>query len=136
MAESSGSPSKQLTESTVRVVVKQAPLAFDHGFKGRGMVSLVEESPLSVMSDPQGARGRHFAKRYFLRVEGFRVMPSMGQSADDPLYLYVMREHLTAAQVSRDWSLVDGALVNTSIRIRALHDTTDSELVLFDQVTK
>jgi hypothetical protein len=129
-----GPVTKPLVEPTVRVVVKRAPLVFGHGHKGRGTVSLVEQSPLSVMGDPQVARGRHFAKRYFLRVEGFRVKPTVGHAADDPLYLYVLRESLAATQVSHEWSLVDGALVNASLRVRALHDTTDSELVLFDQV--
>ena len=120
-------------EPTVRVVVKTAPLHFASGVKGRGTVSLIEESPVSVLGNA-AATGRHFAKRFFLLFEGFRIFPGTHHSSDDPLYCYVMRDPVDAAQVRRDWAIVDGSLQSANAAIRALKDTSDSEIVLFDQV--
>jgi len=117
-------------EKAVRVIIKTAPLVF-RGMKGRGAVSLVEETPMSVMGDTK-ASGRHYKKKFHLQVTGFRVFPGVEKTADDPLYIYLMREKMNRAQVLSDWQLTDGKLVSTNPALRAAHDTTDSEILLLD----
>lgn len=119
--------------NTIRVVIKTAPLTFKH-IKGQGEVSLIEESPISVLAD-KGSTGRHFKKKYHLKVDGFKIFPSDNKLCDDPMYLYLIRDNLSVAQVNMGWILnEDGGLVSSSIAVRQLYsNTADSELVLFDQ---
>lgn len=123
-------------EATVKMVVKQASLQFARGLIGQGTVSLIEEYPLRLAG--KEATGRHFEKKYFLRIEGFRVTPGTLSNGDVPLYLYTFREPLTQAQARNPWNLTLGlggeprALVSTNPVVRAGHDTSDAELLLFD----
>ncbi len=109
----------------------EAPLMFMRDVSGQGSVSLVEEAPLSVMGEV-GAK-RHHSKRFILKIDGFRIHPGTASMSDDPFYLYVVRERISRTQASSDWWLWEGKLVNVNPILRSLHDTSDSELVLFDQ---
>lgn len=115
---------------TIRVVIKTAPLVFK-GIKGEGEVSLIEESPISVLAD-KGSTGRHYKKRYHLKVDGFKVYPGEAARSDDPMYIYIMREHLDISQVTLGWTIKDGILVSSNAAVRGMHNTSDSQLVYFD----
>jgi hypothetical protein len=105
---------------------------FPQDVKGRGSVSLIEDTPLSALGDK--GNGRHFMKRYHIKIEGFRIMPGTLPNNDDPLYLYLLREPLNTIQAARPWTLNDNnELVSAHHNLRQIYDTKDAELILFDQ---
>ena len=87
----------------------------------------------------EASASRHYAKRYYLRVERFSRYQSVSGTTDDPLYVYLLREPLTAAQIRGSFKLESAGqgkspmLLSTSFLLRRLFDTTDAELLLFSQ---
>jgi Leucine-rich repeat (LRR) protein len=115
----------------LRVIVKRTPLRFVNNVKGQGMVELIEEAPVQALVE--AASGRHFAKRYFIRIENFKVFPGMLAMSDDPLYLYVFREKISRSQANFDWKIQDGKLRSSNSVLARLSDTSDAELIMFDK---